>query len=83
MQVPAALLWYLRKGIVTHERRSSEDVLDSDTLAKIERVQTEAEAAAPSRMSDQATRASALDVRGLRALADRTRRGEYVSLKKT
>ena len=60
-----------------------EDVLDSDALAEVERAQAEAEAAAPSRMSDQAARARALDVEDLRGLADRARRGERVSLKKT
>lgn len=59
-----------------------EDVLNSDALAEIERVQTEAETAAPSRMSDQAARESALGVEDLRELADRARRGEQVSLKK-
>ena len=49
---------------------------------RIERAQTEAETAAPSRMSDQAARESALDVDDLRELADRASRGEHVSLKK-
>ena len=60
-----------------------EDVLKSDALAEVERAQTEAETAAPSRMSDQAARESALDIGDLRELADRARRGEHVSLKKT
>lgn len=60
-----------------------EDVLDSDALAEVERAQTEAETAAPSRMSDEAARESALDVDDLRELADRARRGEHVSLTKT
>ncbi|MCY4664304.1 MAG: hypothetical protein OXC00_06540 [Acidimicrobiaceae bacterium] len=59
-----------------------EDVLDSDALAEVERAQVEAETAAPSRMSDQAARESALDVDDLRELVDRARSGEHVSLKK-
>lgn len=60
-----------------------EDVLDADALAEVERAQTEAETAAPSRMSDQTARESALDVDDLRELADRAHRGEHVSLKQT
>lgn len=60
-----------------------EDVVESDALAEIERAQTEAEAAAPSRMGDQAAREGALDIGDLRELADRARRGERVSLSKT
>ena len=52
-----------------------EDVLQSDALAEVERAQTEAETAAPSRMSDQAAHES--------ELADRARRGEHVSLNNT
>ena len=60
-----------------------EEVLDSDALAEIERAQTEAETAAPSCMSDQTARESALDLDDLRELVDRARRGEHVSLKQT
>ena len=66
-----------------HDGLRLEDVLDSDALAEIERAQTEVETAAPSRMSDEAARESALDVDDLRELADRARRGEQVSLNKT
>lgn len=60
-----------------------EDVLTSDAIAGIERAQTEAEAATPSRRSDQAARESALDIGDLRELADRARRGEHVYLQET
>ena len=60
-----------------------EDVLDSDALAEIDRAQTDAETAAPSRLRDQSARKGALDIEDLRELADRARRGQQVSLKKT
>lgn len=62
---------------------SPEDVLDADALADASRTQTEAEAAASRRMSDETVWENALDVDDLRDLADRARRGEHVTLQKS
>ena len=60
-----------------------EDVLDPDVVEEVSRTQREVEASAHARLADEAAWENALDADDLRELADRARRGEHISLRKT